>query len=204
MATFIVIVFTILSVSVIIMVFMKPTQSEISPAVSAPPIKIEPIQEPAKSTDLLDDRETSFYDYSDMSPSEARREYNERKGSGEWLDFDEYGGLMNAIYASSDDRNVEKIENMTPERAFEWYQRQKDEGRWVTSVVFDALAKRLKPEHESYLLEAMDKLTPGRIEGWVNARKKEGYFFSEAAYDKANKILLGEIDNRRKRKPKTP
>lgn len=145
------------------------------------------------------DKEQDFFDYSYLSPSEARRELRERKEAGEFLDFDEYGGLMNAIYAGSDESNIEKVKNMSPEKCVKWWQSQMENGKWHTTAVFDAVAEKLKPYHEEYLLKEMDSVTPGRIQGWVNARKKEGYFFSYNAYMKAEKIFRGEIDTRKKK-----
>jgi hypothetical protein len=145
------------------------------------------------------DREHNFDDMSYLTPSEASREFNERKRDGEYLDFDEYGGYMNVIHSGKDDNRISRIDAMTPEQLFKWYLKFKDEGKWTTPAVFDAVASKLKPFHEQILLDAMNSVTQGRIDGWVNARKKEGYFFSENAYEKAEKIFTGEIDNRKKK-----
>lgn len=161
-------------------------------------------EEPKEPPRKFYDREMYFTDYSYLSPSEARKEFNELKEAGEYLDFDDYGGYMNAIHANSDDSKIEKIERMTPEQCLKWFHTKKDQGDWITSTVFEAIAEKLKPHHEEYLLTEMDNVTPGRIEGWVNARKKEGYFFSYQAYMKAEKIFRGEIDNRKKGKKDTP
>jgi hypothetical protein len=165
------------------------------------PSTIEEIARIEPSTHFYD-RELFFDDKSYLSPSEARREMNQRKEDGEWFEFEEYGGYMNAIYSGRDDDYVEKIENMTPEKVEKWYFNRIENGKWNTTSVFEAVAEKLKPFHEQHLISAMDNVTPGRIEGWVSARKKEGYFFSQLAYEKANKIFNGEIDNRRKRSRK--
>lgn len=146
---------------------------------------------------ILCDKESSFDDKSYLSPSEARKELKQRKDEGEWIEFDEYAGYMNAIYSDKDDNYIEKISGLTPEQVENWYRKRMEEGKWTTSAVFEAIADVLKPHHEEYLLTALDKVTRGRVEGWVNARKKEGYFFSDLAYAKANKILSGDIENRK-------
>ncbi len=149
------------------------------------------------------DKELYFEDKSYLSPGEARKEMNERKESGEWLEFEEYGGYMNAINCGRDDAYIEKIEDMSPEQVEKWYAKRMEVGKWITTPVFEAIASKLKPHHEEYLLKTMDSITQGRIEGWVNARKKEGYFFSYISYEKAEKIFRGEIDNRKKKGLKT-
>jgi len=150
-----------------------------------------------KTTNHFYDIEQDFEDYDYLSPSEARKEMKDRKEGGEWLDFEEYGGYMNAIYAGKDDTYIEKIESMTPQQIEKWFSKRIENGQWNTTAIFEAVAEKLKPYHEEYLLKEMDTVTKGRIEGWVNARKKEGYFFSDLAYSIADKIYSGEIENRK-------
>jgi hypothetical protein len=184
----------------------QPGQASTAQPAGHHPLEIETNQpeEPNEPPRKFYDREQYFTDYSYLSPSEARKEFNELKEAGEYLDFDDYGGYMNAIHANSDDAKIEKIERMSPEQCLKWFQTKTDQGDWITSAVFEAISEKLKPYHEEYLLKEMDNITPGRIEGWVNARKKEGYFFSYNAYMKAEKIFRGEIDNRKKGKKDTP
>lgn len=149
------------------------------------------------------DKEQYFEDYGHLTPSQARREMKQRKEEfGEWLSFEEYGGYMNAINAEKDYDFIDKIEKMTPQQAEKWFNKRMEQGHWNSTNVFQAIAEKLKPFHEEYLLTEMDTVTQGRIEGWVNARKKQGYFFSDKAYEKADKILSGEIENRKSKKPK--
>ena len=165
-------------------------------------VPIDEIKPDQKPIMYLYDREVYFEDKSYLTPTEARREMNQKKEDGEWLEFEEYGGYMNAIYSGKDDVYIEKIESMTPEQVEKWYTKRMEDATWNTTDVFEAIADKLKPFHEQHLINEMDNLTPGRIEGWVNARKKEGYFFSDLAYEKANKIFSGKIDNRKKRSHK--
>lgn len=173
----------------------KITDADIEKSINKPSITSAPKIKTVEK--FSDKKEFLFEDYSHLSASEARREMKERKDNGEWLEFEEYGGYMNAIYDEKDYVYIEKIEKMTAEQTEKWFIKQKDSGKWITTGVYDVVAQKLKPHHEEYLLKEMDKTTPGRIEGWINARKKEGYFFSDLAYEKADKILSGEIDNRK-------
>ena len=177
-------------------------------------VEIEPLKaiiEESISTEIytkpitpkrFSDKDRYFDDYSHLTPSQARREMKERKDYGEWLEFKEYGGYMNAINAEKEWDFISKIEAMTPEQTEKWFSKRLNAGYWITDNLFEAIGKKLKPFHEELLLTEMDTVTIGRIEGWVNARKKQGYFFSDVAYQKANKILSGEIENRKIRKSK--
>jgi len=148
------------------------------------------------------DKEFDFVDCSELTPAQARREMKERKDDGEWLEFEEYGGYMNAINAEKDEEHIIKLASMSPDQISKWFSIRINTGMWNSPTIFDIVSSELKPHHEPYLLKEMDGVTKGRIAGWVRARKKEGYFFSESAYDKARKIYCGEIENR-KSKAKT-
>jgi len=93
-----------------------------------------------KTTNHFYDREQDFEDYNYLSPSEARKEMKDRKEGGEWLEFEEYGGYMNAIYAGKDDTHIEKIESMIPQQIEKWFSKRIENGQWNTTSVFEAVA----------------------------------------------------------------
>jgi hypothetical protein len=140
-------------------------------------------------------------DMSHLTPSEAKRELEDRKEAGEFIPSDEYRGYMNAIASKNDDKWLLDIQFMSPEDTHKWFMKKMLNDVHMSSAVWEAVCDNVAPMHEDELLKKLDSVTPGRVIGWVKARKHEGYFFSEAVYEKAKAIYNGEIDNR-KRKPR--
>lgn len=138
-------------------------------------------------------------DFSDLSPSEARRRLKEAKEDGDWLEQEEYYGLIDAIAAGKDEQYLDKIEDMTPEQTEKWFNGNMKREINMSTTVWIAVAKKVAPIHEEFLIEEMRKKSSKSIDGFVNARKKEGYFFTERAYRLANRICSGEFDEKEKK-----
>lgn len=134
------------------------------------------------------------------TPYEARKRLKEAREDGEWLDDEEYYGLIDVIASEKDDKYYDKIQSMTPEQTEKWFNHNYTYGIKMSTFIWKEVAKKLAPYHEQYLIDGMRHRTSKGIEGYVNARKNKGYFFSERAYRLANRIYSGEFDSSKKRK----
>lgn len=139
-------------------------------------------------------------DYSYLDANEARRRLREAKEDGEWLDEEEYYGLLDVVASEKNDRYFEKIDSMTPEQTEKWFQRNYDRDIKMSTEVWIAVGKKVAPIHEQFLIDGMRNKTSKGIGSYVNARKREGYFFTARAYRLANRIFSGEFDDKKQRK----
>lgn len=133
-------------------------------------------------------------DYSHISPEEAKWEIKDRKKYGEYIPWEEYCGLLNAIAAEKDDKYLDIINNKNPEEVEKWFASNLKREIRMSPFIWKKIGNILAPIHEIYLLEKMEHCSARSIESFVKNRKQEGYFFTQKAYDLANSIYDGVYD----------
>lgn len=136
-------------------------------------------------------------DFSYLTPSQAKYELKKRKEYGEFLDEEDYYGLIEVIASEKDEKYFDKIVSMTPEETSKWFNNNYDRGIKMSTLIWKVVARKVAPLHEEYLIEKMKHKTSKGIVSFVSCRKKEGYFFSEKAYQMANDIYYGMNDKKK-------
>ena len=137
------------------------------------------------SPDLYRSNLTEPRDFSYMSVDAAREELREGRKKGNWLNRDEYIGLMNVIHSERCKKLLPKINKMGDEVLRDWLSTQLSNEKYLTTEIWQYIIDRLTPVDAPLLLKELETIPSDETDEWVRRKKSKGYFFSDLVYQTA-------------------